>query len=320
VNAQGFLGGRSIEVTKGTGGVPTYLPHDRTELSMADAQALQKDNPYRFAENITNATGETVAQIMRPVLPEVITRLQPMKLPFIRVFNFGSTNKVPGWVWNDQGGRYDPFDLKDPTNKYLLPPKESPALSDVLEKITGKVNEALPGIFNLTNQLSAVLTNSTRLVNNANQTISGLRPVITEATNLLLSVRPVIENLNGITKNLNNTNGALGQWLIPPELRASLQQTLSNANGTLITANATLTNADTNLVLLVDNINKSLENLAAMTGNLNAQVQANTNIVTQISAAIVHTDDLIQGLKHHWLLRSAFKTNKPPAKASPAKK
>jgi len=32
-----------------------------------------------------------------------------------------------------------------------------------------------------------------------------------------------------------------------------------------------------------------------------------------VSSAIVHTDQLVQGLKHHWLLRSAFK-EKPPAK------
>jgi hypothetical protein len=39
----------------------------------------------------------------------------------------------------------------------------------------------------------------------------------------------------------------------------------------------------------------------------------NTNLITEISTTIVHTDGLVQGLKRHWLLRSAFKTK--PVKA-----
>jgi hypothetical protein len=41
---------------------------------------------------------------------------------------------------------------------------------------------------------------------------------------------------------------------------------------------------------------------------LNAQVQANSNILGSISKIVVDTDDFVQGLKRHWLLRSAFKT------------
>jgi hypothetical protein len=37
-------------------------------------------------------------------------------------------------------------------------------------------------------------------------------------------------------------------------------------------------------------------------------------MLTQISDIVVHSDQFIQGLKHHWLLRSAFKEKKvkPP--------
>ena len=45
-----------------------------------------------------------------------------------------------------------------------------------------------------------------------------------------------------------------------------------------------------------------------ITSNLNAQVQANTNILRSISKIVIDTDDLVQGLKRHWLFRSAFKT------------
>ena len=62
--------------------------------------------------------------------------------------------------------------------------------------------------------------------------------------------------------------------------------------------------------MVVGNLNQSLENLANMTSNLNAQVQANTNLLQEISTAIVNADNLIQGLKRHWLLRSAFKEKK----------
>jgi ABC-type transporter Mla subunit MlaD len=61
-----------------------------------------------------------------------------------------------------------------------------------------------------------------------------------------------------------------------------------------------------------------LVNLAEITSNLNAQVQANTNMLGTISKTIADADDFVQGLKRHWLLRSAFKkenkTNAPPAK------
>jgi hypothetical protein len=58
-----------------------------------------------------------------------------------------------------------------------------------------------------------------------------------------------------------------------------------------------------------------LDNLANLTSNLNGQVQANTNILDHISRAIVDADSFVQGLKRHWLLRSAFRTksiNAPP--------
>ena len=69
--------------------------------------------------------------------------------------------------------------------------------------------------------------------------------------------------------------------------------------------------------MLAENLNRSLENLSDITSNLNGQVQVNTNILSDISRAIIDADNLVQGLKRHWFLRSAFKTkatNAPPAK------
>ena len=78
-----------------------------------------------------------------------------------------------------------------------------------------------------------------------------------------------------------------------------------------------IANTDTNLNQLFDQLAVSLDNLAGITSNLNAQVQSNTNMLGSISQTVMDTDDLVQGLKRHWLLRSAFK-KKPDAKpASP---
>ena len=70
----------------------------------------------------------------------------------------------------------------------------------------------------------------------------------------------------------------------------------------------------TNLNNLSSNILVSLENVANLTSNLHAQVQANGLILTELSDLVIHTDDMVQGLKRHWLLRSAFRsgTNRPP--------
>jgi hypothetical protein len=69
-----------------------------------------------------------------------------------------------------------------------------------------------------------------------------------------------------------------------------------------------VTNADASLARLTGELARSLESLAGITSNLNNQVQANTNLLSAISDAVVHADQFVQGLKRHWLLRSAFKT------------
>jgi ABC-type transporter Mla subunit MlaD len=163
-------------------------------------------------------------------------------------------------------------------NIYFLDPLESPAISDRLDKLVSQVEAALPNILNLTNQLSTVLSNSVSLTSN-------LSIVAADA-------RPAVSNLTILTAQLNR-RGALGEWLLPTNINDKLDATLANAN--------------TNLVLLAENLARSLDNLAQITGNLNNQVQANTNMLGAISHAVVDADNLVQGLKRHWLLRSAFK-------------
>ena len=133
--------------------------------------------------------------------------------------------------------------------------------------------------------------------------------ILTSNLNLVATTaRPAVSNLAVATANLDRP-GALGDWLLPTNINRSLESSLTNASAVLATAN-------TNLALLAQNLNRSLDNLAGVTSNLNNQVQANTNLLRAISDAVVHADQLVQGLKRHWLLRSAFKTkdtNAPPA-------
>jgi hypothetical protein len=54
-----------------------------------------------------------------------------------------------------------------------------------------------------------------------------------------------------------------------------------------------------------------------MTGSLREQVESNDRILSEISSLVVETDDLIQGLKRHWLLKGAFSAPPPRGSAAP---
>ena len=120
------------------------------------------------------------------------------------------------------------------------------------------------------------------------------------ANDVLADARPIIANLTRITENLSDPKGSLGEWLIPSDLSLQLTQALASAN-------LLLTNSDAQITMVATELDRTIENLASITGNLHAQVRANTNIVSKVSKLIVDTDDMVQGLKRHWLLRSAFK-------------
>src|SRR5579862_3447445 len=174
---------------------------------------------------------------------------------------------------------------------YWISPDISPSLSDRLEKVVNQVETALPNILNLTNQLAGTLSSATVLTSNLNI--------------VAVSAQPTLSNLALLTGQLDRP-GALGDWLIPTNVNRKLDSVMGGAD-------VAVGNLNTNL----DNLNLSLIHLADITSNLSHQVQVNTNILSQLSKAVVDADDLVQGLKHHWFLRSAFKkefTNTPPAK------
>ena len=261
----------------------------------------------------------------------------------------GSTNKLFP-TYQEEGSRLTGILIpsrKAYTNyvagaKYHLEADEPPDLSSQMDDVMKQVKGAIPTILNLTNQIAAVMVNAQNISSNVNTLSSNANRLITAA-------QPIITNLSVITGNLKEPRGSLGDWLIPTNLNNQLEQTLGSTRTTLTNANTTLTNltatvvtaghtltnlnttllsanqfvghTDTNLTMLLDNVGNSLTNLANLTSNLNAQVQSNPQLVAEIGQAIVSADQLMQGLKRHWLLRSAFKTNKPPATApAPAPK
>jgi hypothetical protein len=202
-------------------------------------------------------------------------------------------NKITA-LWNEKAHQYEPF-FK--TNMYYIAADESPAVTERIEALVAQVQTALPNVFNLTNQLATVLSNAANLTSNLNE--------------VAVSLRPVATNITAATAHLDRP-GALGEWLWSTNVTPQFENTLSNANATVV-------NVNTNLAAVIEDIGRSLDNLADLTSNLNAQVQQNTNILSNVSKAVVDTDDLVQGLKRHWLFRSAFKSKATNAPASKKK-
>jgi hypothetical protein len=295
VGIAGLLEERALEVTKGTSGYPTYTSHPLRELSLEEAQGLPDATNWGLAQELYSRPGG--ALLGKPWQP--LTNLAAIAgagYTNIRVMDKNKKHQALAGVWNPKLHQYDFFTRT--TKPYWLEAAETPAVTEQVQRLVAEVQQALPGIFNLTNQLSLVLSNSASLTANLNA--------------VALTALPAVSNLAAATRDLDRP-GALGEWLLPTNLNRQLETTLG-------TANATMSAANTNLVALAENLNRSLESLAGITSNLNSQVEANTNLLRTISDTVVHADQFVQGLKHHWLLRSAFKakdTNAPPAPPPP---
>ncbi|MDB6018032.1 MAG: Mce related protein [Pedosphaera sp.] len=291
VNESGFLGKRELNLTKGTNGHATYLTNVFRVVPVAVAQALPHLDKWRLGEDLYVGTNLEL-KAWQPLSPEVLQKVAGLGKTDVRVIDPTVGKKSLTAIWNNEAHYYEPFTK---SKRYGLPPDETPALNARLKGLVAQVEGALPNFLRLTNDLTSVLTNSAQLTSNLN--------IVAQ------SARPMITNLTAISEHLKEPQGSLGEWLIPTNMNPKLDTILQNAN-------LTLTNANTNLTVLADELSRSLDSLANVTSNLNNQVQSNTNILTRISDAIVHSDQFVQGLKRHWLFRSAFrtpKTNTPAA-------
>lgn len=298
VASSDFLGKRTIEVTKGTNGPPTYLFYPVRALPLAEALALDAPTNYFLAQALYDATGANrLAKPYDPLDRAILQRLSDQALETIEVFEKATKTQWPSAVWDYTEARYRAFD-RTLDKGFFLPPLEAPALAARLEKVADTVEMALPGILALTNRLNRVLDQADETASNAED--------------LLKDLRPLVANFTRISANLTNAQGSLGDWLVGREIRRQLSETVASANALLVNSDNQIENTSSNLATV-------LINLASVTSNLNAQVVANTNILSEISSAVRTADELMQGLKRHWLLRSAFREPKASGKAGGTK-
>jgi hypothetical protein len=283
-----FLGKRGVEVTRGTSGFNVYATRKPQTLSPAQLRDLPDPGRWRLAENIYDDKSNLVYKAWTSLTN--LTQLADLKSDSIVAFHLPELERHIAAVWDPSAQRYQAY---DPTNSYELPVAESPAIADQLQAIVLEVQQALPSILALTNKLATVLDNAANATSNLTVTIADTQPILT--------------NFAAISGELRGP-GALGAWVLGTNTPFQLERALTNANVLLV-------NVDTNLNDLTSQIGQTLDNLAGITSNLNLQVQANSNLLWGISKTVTDSDTFIQGLKHHWLLRSAFKvkgTNQPP--------
>jgi ABC-type transporter Mla subunit MlaD len=285
-----LLGKRVLEVTKGSGGYPTYIFYPMLLATTSEVRNLPELSRWVLGEEVPDPQGTNF--LGKPLWP--LTNLDAIfqaGYSSLLVLDTRTEQKSMTGIWDEKQFRYDTYTPK--SKGYYLLVEESPAVTEQLQRMVSEVEHALPNILNLTNQLAVVLSNSASLTSNLNL--------------VALEARPAVSNLAAATQHLDQP-GALGEWLIPTNVNRHLEGTLSNANATVVTAN-------TNLVAVMENLNRSLDNVASLTSNLNKQVEANTNILSSISSTVTHADEFVQGLKRFWLFKHLYKsevTNAPP--------
>jgi ABC-type transporter Mla subunit MlaD len=296
VNAAGFLNQRQLEVTRGTNGYALVVTQPIAIQTLDEARNLMAAAPgqWQLAQDILDVKSNLLFRAYDP-LEQIFSEtnaqlLATANLESNSIYIYNNTVNLGRIVasWHRHNHRYENF-TPNSEDAYLRA-VETPPVSDQLQAMIAQVQQALPNVLALTNQLATVLHNTADATSNLNVAIVGTRPLLTNFAVLSGQLREP---------------GSLGVWML-------------GTNG----AQSVVANVDTNLVLL----SLTLDHLADITSNLNAQVQANTNMLGVISKTVGNADDFVQGLKHHWLLRSAFKkenagkTNSPPTDLSAPRK
>ena len=193
----------------------------------------------------------------------------------------------------------------DPTNHVLLSKvangvwldcEEAPSMATRVDQLVGEFTRQLPLVMT---QVVETLSVATTTTSNANLAIQGLQPSIAQLATL--SVR------------LNHEQGAVGRLLLTTNLEQQVSVTLGSMDATLTNTTALIRASEQQLQDLTRRIALTLDNVALVTSNLSSQVNANSLMLGEVSSLVVNADDMVQGLKRHWLLRGAFAgaTNPP---------
>lgn len=305
VNSAGFLNQRQLEVTRATNGYAIVVTQPVSIHTLDEAKNLMTTAPghWQLAQEILDANSNVLFRAYAP-LENVFNETNAPLLTTaniesnsIYIFDNQVNRKRVVASWDGRFQHYKIFKPGDDTA--WLRAVETPPISDQLQAMVAQVQTALPGILSLTNQLTTVLNNAATATSNLNLTV--------------IAAQPMLTNFALISGQLREPGGVL-TWALGTNGNDQLQDALTNMNSLLVSAN-------TNLNELADSIGVTLDHVAGITSNLNVQVQNNPNLMFGIVKTIGDADDFVQGLKHHWLLRSAFKTKttNAPAAKSPAK-
>jgi MlaD protein len=296
VNAADFLGKRQLEVTRGTNGPAICVTQPGVWKTIPELEQLValETNHWQLYQDVFDARSNLVFGVYTMLDASNLKVLAGMHLPTNSVFAYDNTvnrNRIVA-SWDNRVRRYVNF---TPTRETAwLRAVETPPVSDQLQAMVSQVQQALPNVFALTNKIIIVLDNAANATSNLNVTLA--------------ETRPTLKNLAGITTNLAVVTAQLREpgsplvWALGTNGNAQLQGSLTNLN-------ALLGHTDTNFAAL-------LINLGNITSNLNAQVQANSNMLSGISKTVVDADDFVQGLKRFWLFRSTFRKENAAAKTN----
>ena len=292
VNAAGFLNQRQLEVTRGTNGYAICVTQPVSILGLDEAKRLAAGSPghWQLAQDVLDDNSNLVFHAYAPV-ETVLDESNALLLAHctfesntIFIYdNAVNRNRIVA-SWHRRNHRYENF--TPGSEDAGLRAMEAPTVSDQLQAMVTQVQAALPGILALTNKIGTVLDNAANATSNLNATIVAAQPLVTNFANISGQLREP---------------GGLTLWALGTNSNFQLATALTNVNSLLV-------NVDTNLVQLSADIGMTLDNVANITSNLNVQVQSNSNLLGGISKIVTDSDDFVQGLKRHWLLRSAFKT------------
>ncbi len=291
VNAADFLGKRQLEVTRGTNGYALVVTQPVFVKTVDELKQLATGQPgqWQLSQDVFNADSNLVFGAYTVLDESNLQVLAAMNLASNSLYAYNNQEKDDHHIVASWDGRYHHYKIFQPGDETAwMRAVEAPPVSDQLQAMVSQIQTALPNVLALTNKIGTVLDNAANATSNLNVT--------------LVETRPMLTNFALISAQLREPGGPM-VWALGTNGNDQLQGSLTNVN-------SLLGHTDTNITAL-------LINLANITSNLDMQVQANSNILSSVSKIVVDTDDFVQGLKRHWLFRSAFKTkatNSPPVK------
>jgi ABC-type transporter Mla subunit MlaD len=181
-------------------------------------------------------------------------------------------------------------------NGYYLTADEEQPLPVRLTEIANQVNDALPGVFAMTNQVNIALGNLTNITAQLAGTMPKVDGAIADARLLIGDLRPALQK-----------PGGLGELVLPTNLNTQITLLVSNLNP-----------GSGPLAITLSNVNQRLSDIGLTLTNVNHQLGLNTNLLADANKLTRDVGSLASSietlLRKHWIFRSAFKTNEAKQK------